>query len=164
MLALGILHAIQIPLQSKTLTDGIDAGDGAKLAAVYSDPLSADQTAVFCKADELCSDRSDRVTVHTRELCDGLVVGIEPSKQPHEFDVANALHFQPPRRTDLVEVAIQIQLQKIPWIVAGPTGFGGLRAIKTKLAHCQFVDEGIYDAADVVGWHKSSSATGNRVP
>jgi hypothetical protein len=51
----------------------------------------------------------------------------QPPQQPHHFHVPPTLSLQPPRRTHLLQVSIQVQLQQIPWIVAGPPRLGPAR-------------------------------------
>src|SRR5262249_32664256 len=44
---------------------------------------------------------------------DRAVARLKPAQQPHHLDVATCLALEPPRGADLIEVAIQIQLQEI---------------------------------------------------
>ncbi len=79
---------------------------------------------------QLCSSRGHRLAVHPPELSDGLVVRIQPAQQPHQLHVAAALCFQPPRRTDLVQITVQIQLQQIARIITRSTSFSCFRTFE----------------------------------
>ena len=52
---------------------------------------------------------------------DGLEVRRQPPGQPHHLDVAPSLPLQPPARRDLVEVAVDVELQHQARMVARPT-------------------------------------------
>src|SRR5258706_14277225 len=70
-------------------------------------------TAVGTKLwDELRADRSDRGAVVAAEIGDGLEIGHQTARQPHQFDVALGFPFEPAARRDAVQIAIEIYLQQ----------------------------------------------------
>ena len=54
----------------------------------------------------------DRGAVVAAEVGDGLEVGREFARQPHQLDVATRFALQPPARLHLVEIAVDIQLEQ----------------------------------------------------
>ena len=62
--------------------------------------------------DELAAGRPDRRAVVLPEVGDGLEVRRQPPGQPHQLDVALGLPLQPPARRDLVDVAVDVDLQQ----------------------------------------------------
>jgi hypothetical protein len=82
--------------------------------------------------DESPTGAHDGSAIVTAEIGDGLMVRSETPDQPHDLDIAFAFAFQPSRRSDLVEVAVNVELQKIARIVSRPTGGCGRRPIESQ--------------------------------
>jgi hypothetical protein len=75
--------------------------------------------------------------VQSTKLRDALVVWIEASEEPHQFNIAAALRFQASGRADLVQVPIKVELKQIAGIVTRSPYLGSLRTLKAKLRHWQ---------------------------
>ncbi|MNM68639.1 hypothetical protein D3C81_802030 [compost metagenome] len=67
-----------------------------KLAAIDGHQLACDETHRAAKLDEGTTGRDKGCFVVFAKVSDGLEVGLEPVDQPHHFDVALALGFEPP--------------------------------------------------------------------
>src|SRR5579864_2603294 len=70
-------------------------------------------------------------------------VGGKPPQQPHQFDIAPALAFQLAARTNLVEVPVDIELQKIARVIAGPPGRRRCRSNQAEPEHIETFNKGI---------------------
>src|SRR5713226_775009 len=88
--------------------------------------------------------------MHAPELGDRLVVRCQSSQQPHPRDVSSALRLQPPRGTDLLQIAVEVQLQKIARIVTWSPGLGCFGTLKPQRRHVQPPDKRIDHAADMI--------------
>ena len=64
------------------------------------------------QSDELPAGRPDRRAIVLPEVGDGLEVRRQAPRQPHHLDVALRLALQPPARRDLVDVAVDVDLQQ----------------------------------------------------
>ena len=84
------------------------------------------------------------------EVGDGLEVRGRATGEPHQFDVALRLAFEAPTRLNLVEVAVDVDLQQHRRVVRGPSGHRGLRPVEAELFEIQFIDEDVDDANRVV--------------
>ncbi|MNE18383.1 hypothetical protein D3C80_1114170 [compost metagenome] len=71
--------------------------DRLKLAAIDGHQLACDQPGGAAKPDEGPARRHKGRLVVFAKVSDGLEVGLESVDQPHHFDVALALGFEPPR-------------------------------------------------------------------
>ncbi len=84
------------------------ARHSSELATVHGEPLPTNQPAALGELNQLRPGCCHRIAVHASELGDGLVVRVEPAHQPHQFHIAAALSFKPPRRTNLVQISVEI--------------------------------------------------------
>ena len=75
------------------------------------------------------------------EIGDGFVIGNEPSRQPHHFQIAAGLTLQPPARLDPIEIAITIKLEQRRRMISRPTGRRRDYAIEPQFAQFQRIDE-----------------------
>ena len=92
--------------------------------------------------------------MHSPELGDGLVIGIQTPQKPHQLHVAAALRLQPPRGPHLVQISVQVQLQQIARIVARTPCFRSFGSREPKLLHLQPLDECVDHSAHMIGWNK----------
>ncbi len=60
-----------------------------------------------------------------RKSADGLEVWREPPGQPQNLKVALRLTLQPAAGWHPIQVAVEVQLEKDRWMVAGPATLGG---------------------------------------
>lgn len=72
------------------------------------------------QGDELATRRPDRRAVVLPEVGDGLEVRRQTPGQPHHLDVALRLPLQPPARGDLVDVAVDVDLQERARVIGRP--------------------------------------------
>jgi|GEM_PF-2967908 len=107
----GFLDAVKIAQQSESLASAVDARHSTKFRAVDGDPLTSDKSAVACKANKFCAGTRHCVTVHPPKFSNTLVGWIQAPEKPHQLNVPPALRFQPPRRANLIQVAVEIELQ-----------------------------------------------------
>jgi hypothetical protein len=72
------------------------------------------------------------------------------------FHIALALGFQSPRRANLLQIAIQIQiqLQQIARIIPRTPGLGRFGTFKPKLCHIQLAHERLDYAAHMIAWNQ----------
>jgi hypothetical protein len=137
-----------------TVEHAADAGGGAELRTVDSDPLAADQANRACELDQFCTRCRHCIAVRSPELGNGLVVRIQTLQQPHQLHIAVALCLQPPRGAHLMQISIQIQLQQIARIVTRTPGRCGFGSREPKLFHLQPVDECVDHTAHMLVWHQ----------
>jgi hypothetical protein len=60
---------------------------------------------------EACVDPAQFRAVVPAEVGDGLVVGSEASRHPHDHNVVAGFAFEPPARLRAVEVAVDVKLR-----------------------------------------------------
>ena len=127
--------------------------DRPELRAVDRHHAAGNQLELAADGDELLAGELDRVGIVPPEISDRLEVGAELAGEPHQLGVAARLALEAPARAQLVEVAVDIELEHHRWVVAGPPGGGGLHALEAKRAQIELVDKGIDHAGRVVGVH-----------
>ncbi len=71
-----------------------------------------EQVQLAAQGDELAAGRPDRQAVVLPEVGDGLEVRRQALRQPHHLDIAPSLPLQPAARRDLVDVAVDVDLQQ----------------------------------------------------
>jgi len=71
-------------------------------------------------------------------------------QQPHHFHVSPTLILQLPRRTDLLQVTIEIEFEQIARIVPRPPRVGPVCAFKPQPCYVQTIYKRIDHAANVV--------------
>ena len=76
----------------------------------------------------------DARAVILAEIGDGFVIGREPSRQPHHFQVAASFALQPTAALNPVEIAVNVKFEQHAGVIARPAGRQRLGAVKAKLA------------------------------
>src|SRR3954462_13794389 len=71
---------------------------------------------------ELAEDRAEGLAVIAAEISDRLEVRLQMPQQPDYLDVAMGLGFQAPAGSNVVQIAVDVELQQIGRIVARPAG------------------------------------------
>ncbi len=71
------------------------------------------------------------------------MIGNEAARQPHHLDVAPSLALEPSTRLNLVEVAVDIELQQNRRMIARSAGCLRLNAIKAKSPQIKLIHEDI---------------------
>ena len=100
--------------------------------------------------DELCAGSADGGTVVTPEIRDGLVVGHQPTGQPHQLDIASRLAFQPATRRDAVQIPIDEKLQQDGRMIARPKCPRRRMAMETKCRQIELIDKEIDDTDQMI--------------
>src|SRR6266446_1835263 len=80
----------------------------------------------------------------------------------YQLDVPPALRLQPPRGTDLLQIAVQVEFQQIAWIITRPPGLGRLGALKSQTRHVQSADKCIDDPAHMIVRNQLFQADGKQ--
>ena len=91
--------------------------------------------------DELAARRPDRRPVVLAKVGDGLEVRRQALGQPHQLDVALRLALQPAARRDLVDVAVDVDLQQQTRVIAGPARRLRHNPLEPQRPQVQLVDE-----------------------
>ena len=71
----------------------------------------------------------ERSAVFLTEVRYRAIAGYKPAQQPDQLQISLSLALQTSRGADLIEVAVQIQLQQIRWIIGrlpGPSSAPGV--------------------------------------
>jgi hypothetical protein len=87
--------------------------------------------------DKACTAPAKRQAVVLPEVSDRLVIASEPTQQPHDFDIASGLSFQPPARLHPVQIAVDAQLQENRWVVRRPTCCRRLNPLEAHLGQIE---------------------------
>jgi len=72
-----------------------------------------------------------------------LKVRRQSAGQPHQFDIALGLPFEPPARLDAIEIAVEIDLQQRRGMISRPTRRFRNDALKPQRPQIQLVDEDV---------------------
>jgi hypothetical protein len=119
-------------------------------SAVHRQQFPAEQVQLAAEQHELAEDRAESLVVDAAEIGDRFEVRLEVTQQPNNFDIPMRLRFQPTARADAVEVAVNVELQKICGRVAWAAGHFGLHTNETRGGEVQPVNEGVDEADGVV--------------
>ena len=95
---------------------------GLELAAIDRDLGVIEQMHISAQRDEPAAHISDRSAVVLSKVGNRLEVRRELASEPHQLDVAGALALQASRRLDLIEVAVEVDLEHRCWMISGPAG------------------------------------------
>ena len=123
--------SLDLPVQLYDLFGEPLAREDARLAgiameerAVDCDNGSADKPKLACQQHEAAVRRFQRLPVLLAEVGDRPITRPQILQQPDQFQIAARFPLQPPRRPDLVDVAVKIELQQVGGIIGRlPHGF-----------------------------------------
>jgi hypothetical protein len=124
--------------------------DGLELAAVDRDHSPGEQVKPAAQRHELTANRSDRLAIVLTKVGDGFEIWREPTREPHQFDVALRLALQTPARLDAIEITVEIKLQHGRWMIGRSACCLGLHPRETKPGQIEFCDENIDHTNGVV--------------
>lgn len=93
---------------------------------------------------------SDGLPIVPSEVDDGLEVRCEAFDEPHHLDIAIGFPFQLATGADVIEVTIDIQLQKITRVLKRSSSFLKSGMGKTYLVKIKGIDKGINEASGVI--------------
>ncbi len=152
LLPVGRLQGRHVPLDAglDLLHPPLDRGAGEVLVAgVHRLELASidrrhglrEQPYLAAELHELAARRPDRQAVVPAEVRDRLEVRRQPSREPHQFDVPLRLPLQPPAGGDLVQIAVDVDLQQQRRMVARTTRRRRNHPIEPERPKVQLVDE-----------------------
>jgi hypothetical protein len=95
--------------------------DRFELAAVNGHHGLREELHLPAQNDEAAAHVANAFAVFTAEVGDGLEVRRQAACQPHEFDIALRLAFQPATGLDPVEIAVDVQLEQDRGVVPRAT-------------------------------------------
>jgi|SRR6185295_8763515 len=75
----------------------------------------------------------------------------EAARQPDQLEIAPALAFEPARGLDLIEIAVQVDLEQGRRMIAGTARRLGRDTIKAKLRQIERINKGIDHPHRIVG-------------
>ena len=79
-----------------------------ELAAVNGDTRGRQQTYRSAKRNELRANLANRRPVIPAEIGNRLVIGDQPTREPHHFNVASSFALKPAARLYAIEVAVDV--------------------------------------------------------
>src|SRR5204863_4913467 len=132
-----------------------------ELAAVDRDRVTVEQMHAPAECDEAGADLADGWAIVAAEIGNRLEVRRQLSDEPHHLDVALALALQPARRLDLVEIAIQINLEQRCWVIAGSASRLRLN-VEADLRQIESIDEGIHHPHWIIGFDRLVEPLGKK--
>jgi hypothetical protein len=127
--------------------------DRLQPGAVHCQQLASEQVELAAQDDEGAEHGFERAPVVATEVGDGLVVRPQPAQQPDQLEVPRRLRFQSPARPHPAEIAVKVQLEHVPRIVAGPPRRLWLRTLKAGLAQIKVIDERVDEPNRIVRRH-----------
>jgi hypothetical protein len=77
---------------------------GLELAAIDGNARGREEAHLAAEFDEASTYLAKRQAIVFAEVCDCLVIRCEPTQQPHDFDIASGLAFEPPARLHPVQI------------------------------------------------------------
>ena len=114
-----------------------------ELAAVDRDAGFRKQAHRAAQRDEACAHFADGSTIVPTEIGNGLVIGNEPTRQPHDLNVASGLTLEPAARLNPVEIAVDVELQQDRRMIRRPAGYLGIDPAEPKLGKIEFVGKDV---------------------
>ncbi len=116
---------------------------GFELGPVDRNTGSGQHTDLTAERNEPGTDLADRGAIVLAEVRNRLVVANQASRQPHDLHVAPRLAFQPAARLQVIEIAVNLELQENRGMIRRPPRRRRIDADKTKLAEIQFINKDI---------------------
>src|SRR6516162_6824247 len=90
-----------------------------------------------------CAHLANRGPVIFAEIGNRLVIGRQPTREPHHLDIASSLALKAPARLNPIEVAVDVQLQQDRWMVRRPSGCLGIDSAEPKLGKIQLANKDV---------------------
>ena len=113
--------------------------------------------------DEPRTHLLDGAAVVLAEVRNRLVVGRQPTEQPHHLDVAPSFAFQPPARLHPVEIAVDVELQQSRRMIGRPSGRRRLDAVEPQLGRSSASTNASITRTGLLSSTQSSRHSGNSV-
>src|SRR6266480_1635842 len=124
--------------------------DRLELAAIDGDARCRQKAYLSANGDELRAHLADRRPVILAEIGDRLVIGNQPTGEPHDLHVATGLTFKPAARLNPIEITVGVELQKDRRTVRRPAGGLGINPAKPKLGQIEPPDKDINHANRII--------------
>src|ERR1700724_3290637 len=86
--------------------------DRFELAAINGDARGRQQAKLPAKRDKPRTHLADRWPAILAKISNCLVIGNQPTREPHHLNVTSGLALKPPARLNPVEVAVDVELQQ----------------------------------------------------
>ena len=112
-----------------------------ELAAVDRDAGLREQANHAAQRDEACANLADCSAIVLAEVCNRLVIGDQPARQPHHLNSLPSLTLKPSARLNPVEIAVDIELQQDRRMIRRPAGCLGIDPVKPKLGKVEFLNK-----------------------
>jgi hypothetical protein len=110
------------------------------------------------------ADLAERQAVVFAEVRNRLVIGSEPTQQPHHLDIAPSFSFEPPARLHPVQVAVDVKLQEHRGMVRRPTSCRRFNPLEAHLRQIERIDKHIDHANGVTFVNEIIEAFGQQRP
>ena len=108
------------------------------------------QANLSAKGDELRAHLADRRPVILAEIGNRLVIGNQPTGEPHHLNVAPGLALKPAARLNPVEIAVNVELQQHRRMVRRPAGGLGINPAEPKLGKIEPLDKDVDHANRII--------------
>jgi hypothetical protein len=126
------------------VVDRLDAG------SVDRQQLAAVQVEASAQQYELAEHGAKRRAIVAPEIGDGLEVRLEAVHQPDDLDIALRFPLQPPARSNPVQIAIDVELQKVARRIAGTPHRLRLHPQKPRRRKIEPINEGVDESNRIV--------------
>ena len=115
--------------------------DRLELAAIHSHAGLCQQLQMPADHHELTTGAANAFAAVPAEVGDGLEVGCQSARQPHQLDVTLALALEAAARLHSVQIAVDVDLQQHRGVIRRSTRVRGFNALKAKSLQIEFFDE-----------------------
>src|SRR3984893_10049911 len=137
--------------------------DRFELAAVHCDAGLRQQTDHSAKGDKLRTHLADRRSVILAEIGNRLVIGSQPTGEPHDFNVAPRITSNPTARLNSVEITEDVELQQHRRMIRGPPGGLRINPFEPKLRQIEPLNKTSITRTGLSSQIQSSRHSGNSV-
>src|SRR6266545_2979632 len=124
--------------------------DRLELTAIDRHQFTTEEIQLLTQQRKGTADLLDRLEVIFAKIGDRLEIRRELFEQPHELNIASRLAFEETRGAQSVEIAIDIQLEQISWMVGGTATWCSHGAEKAELVKLKLINKGINEADWIV--------------
>ena len=104
-----------------------------ELAAVDRDAGLREQANHSAQRDKARAYLTDGSAIVLTEVGNRLVIGDQPARQPHHFNIVPGFTLKPSARLNPVEIAVNIELQQDRRMIRRPASYLGIDPVKPKL-------------------------------
>src|SRR5262249_18747921 len=119
----ALLYLREPPLHLRPREVLVAIVDRFELAAVNGYARACQQAHRSAKRNKPRTHLADRRPVILAEIGNRLVIGNQPTREPHHLNVAPGLALKPTARLNPIEVAVDVQLQQNRWMVGRPARY-----------------------------------------